>query len=513
MAREDTEGESRAPETGLCLATEKGVELARRAARLCPSGSIHLREVADAMKTNPTISRRKVLLARETRARCLGPAVWLSISTLMLWGAVASAVEVVDVRVGHHTKYTRVVFELDDATGYQIERSENARGKELVVSLDARTQPANFVFDKGLVESMRVEQKGNRAIARLGLRRAGLGLKEMTLADPPRLVVDVLATTNTPTPSVARAAVSKPKTPAAPAAPKPAVKTATPPAPPAPKPAVKTAAPPAPPAPKPPVATATPTVKPVEKARKPARPTPEVPRARRGPKEKLAKSVVPLAPTPPDAESFPIGTLAWIAAGVGVFLLLGAGVAIKRRRAPAEVPEDVFPDLFAPREPQDNRADLPGTEEQGEEAEEHESGPALGQQRSLDPPVLPELDEWTLDSGDSMESVDEGHQASPTESDPESAAGFPYPDLSPVLQEIENRVAMLEGRIDSILAERDGVDKQMDAHTEELRVQRAAIARTQRAVRTLSRPEDAEIPAAKTFITDPESGSEPSNDE
>ena len=82
-----------------------------------------------------------------------------------------------------------------------------------------------------------------------------------------------------------------------------------------------------------------------------------------------------------------------------------------------------------------------------------------------------------------------------------------------MLQEIENRVAQLEGRIDAILAERDGVDKQMDAHTEELRVQRAAIARTQRAVRTLSRPEDAEIPEAKTFITDPESGSEPSNDE
>ena len=242
-----------------------------------------------------------------------------------------------------------------------------------------------------------------------------------------------------------------------------------------------------------------------------------MPRARRGPEEKLAKSVVPPAPhaaTPPDAASSSIGTLAWIAAGVGVFLLLGAGLAIKRRRrAPVEVPEDVFPDLFAPREPQDSRAGLPGTEEQGEEAAEHESGPALGQQRDLDPPVLPELDEWTLDSGDSIESVDEGHQASPKESAPESAAGFPYPDLSPVLQEIENRVAQLEGRIDAILAERDGVDKQMDAHTEELRVQRAAIARTQRAVRTLSRPEDAEIPEAKTFITDPESGSEPSNDE
>ena len=45
--------------------------------------------------------------------------------------------EVVEVRVGRHPEFTRVVFELDRAAGYRIERSDPSSDvHELVVSLD-----------------------------------------------------------------------------------------------------------------------------------------------------------------------------------------------------------------------------------------------------------------------------------------------------------------------------------------------------------------------------------------
>ena len=458
------------------------------------------------MSMNPTSLERTIPSSRRPASRAL---LWIALScvaALLLSAPSALAVEVVDVRVGQHEKYTRVVFELNDATGYQIERSENARGKELVISLDARTQPAKFSFDKGLVEVLSVEQKGGRAVARIQLRKAGLGLKEMTLAEPARLVVDVLATTSTPTPPVAKAPAVQKKQPstARVAAVKPPKAS-----PPSSQPEVVTKPAPAAVAPK--VAVVTPSAtkpavppKPEPEVTKAVVSAPEIPRARRSQKPELAAAEVPIAsPTESDAslekaEGSSGGRLAWFAAAVGLFLLLGAGIAVQRRRVDSERHEDFFPDPFEPAAPvEDPVAAVTGAESapsfvltpsdtDSGNASESTEAPVV-----LDPPILPELDEWTLVSGDSVESIDEGVQELPEQRDPEPAEAPLYPDLSPMLQEIENRVAMLEGRIDEILAERESGDKQMDAHTEELRVQRAAIARTQRAVRNLSRPEDA----------------------
>jgi len=71
-------------------------------------------------------------------------------------------------------------------------------------------------------------------------------------------------------------------------------------------------------------------------------------------------------------------------------------------------------------------------------------------------------------------------------------------DDAPRVEELERRVERLEARLADSLDVRERLERQLAAHTEELRVQRAAIARTQRAVRAAVRgPEGAEAPAAQ----------------
>jgi hypothetical protein len=59
------------------------------------------------------------------------------------------------------------------------------------------------------------------------------------------------------------------------------------------------------------------------------------------------------------------------------------------------------------------------------------------------------------------------------------------------LDELEQRLQRLEARLTDSLDARDRLERQLAAHTEELRVQRAAIARTQRAVRAAVRGPEA----------------------
>jgi septal ring factor EnvC (AmiA/AmiB activator) len=59
-----------------------------------------------------------------------------------------------------------------------------------------------------------------------------------------------------------------------------------------------------------------------------------------------------------------------------------------------------------------------------------------------------------------------------------------------IIRELESRIASLEGRLDEVVDARERLERQVAAQTEELRVQRAAIARTQRALRNMTRPED-----------------------
>jgi chromosome segregation ATPase len=62
--------------------------------------------------------------------------------------------------------------------------------------------------------------------------------------------------------------------------------------------------------------------------------------------------------------------------------------------------------------------------------------------------------------------------------------------MAQIIQELESRVSHLETRLEEVLDSKERLERQVSAQTEELRVQRAAIARTQRVLRTVSRPED-----------------------
>ena len=58
------------------------------------------------------------------------------------------------------------------------------------------------------------------------------------------------------------------------------------------------------------------------------------------------------------------------------------------------------------------------------------------------------------------------------------------------LAELERRLNTVETRLDESVEACERLERQMAAQSEELRVQRAAIARTQRALRSLSRTDD-----------------------
>jgi hypothetical protein len=75
-------------------------------------------------------------------------------------------------------------------------------------------------------------------------------------------------------------------------------------------------------------------------------------------------------------------------------------------------------------------------------------------------------------------------------------------EVMQLVRELERRVAAVESKLDEAVESRERLERQVAAQTEELRVQRAAIARTQRAVRNLTRTEE-ELPT-EPALRDPD---------
>ena len=87
-----------------------------------------------------------------------------------------------------------------------------------------------------------------------------------------------------------------------------------------------------------------------------------------------------------------------------------------------------------------------------------------------------------------MERTATGLRTTRADTGPAAAAGGS--DMARLFRDLECRVVQLEARLDESSDARERLERQVAAQAEELRVQRAAIARTQRALRSMSRSED-----------------------
>lgn len=501
--------------------------------------------------------------------------------------AAADAAEVVDMRLGRHPEFTRVVFELDAPAGYSLEQSTlEGGGSELVVTLDASAVDQEKSLRQSLVKKVSLTGQGQRSVARIHLSPGKLRVKEMILANPPRIVLDVLAPPATKTAKTAKAVAPKRTTAttaaSASAGSEPAPTTggrsaaaqrttrpttnltpirqprvaAVPPvasvnhgASPAPtrvvtRPAIAPAARPAA-TPRQPVAIAKPspvvaqTRTPVapSAAVKPARTPP--PPARRQPASRPAP--VPAAPAAiPQTTSDSLFTATHVGGGLALLGLVGGGTFFMlRRRAgrevlddddseqdpfsvdnpfaslgddPSVVPEAVPSDLSRDEtaelpiahhvdEPELNVVDEFGSENDRDIPVAKVSADAGPQEGLFEPSAAQMLGADATDvhgaesaeaAGDDMETYEDatintGSNAMPPI--PGTDAGDSS-EMMRMLREFEQRMASLESRLDEVTESKERLERQVTAQTEELRVQRAAIARTQRALRNLTRPED-----------------------
>jgi hypothetical protein len=200
---------------------------------------------------------------------------------LFLIAAPAQANRIVQVRVGNHPTFTRLVFEMDAFAGYQVERRAGTDGAEqLTVTLEASTPPREITSKSVGIESVQIAEGVGQAIAQIRLRKSGLQMKEMILSNPPRIVLDFVHSA-----AAVAELTGDPYAKPTPAEPKPAVAKVVEPKP-APKPAAAKVVEPKP-APKPAVAKV---VKP-KPAPKPA--AAKVVKPKPAPKPVIAKVVKP----------------------------------------------------------------------------------------------------------------------------------------------------------------------------------------------------------------------------
>jgi hypothetical protein len=416
---------------------------------------------------------------RSSRVFCV-----LGVAILLLAAFPGKAANLVDVRVGVHQEYTRIVLETDARAPCQIESSGS---EELVLRLDA-SSGARVVTSKQsahLVSISVMPAEVGVSEIRIALR-GPVETEKLVLSAPDRIVLDLRKAEGAgavpPTEEQPAPPIPLPE-PVAEAIPEPAAAT------PAPMPDSVTEAP------------LEPAPEEIEDAvAAPALPEPD-------PGSLLAaeevEEPVPVAPQPstlsphaavpplPGAEPGFLDALPepfdqpLLLAGLVVALILALALVVLRRRGAAKDERATTP--FAAGEPF-SVDEEPGVAKQGGEA----AFPAEASPESslFDQPAEP------------AEPPDEQRDATPATDGEEIAAAPPVGEPAPGPgsgQELEGRFAQLEERLNEIGDTTDRLGRQIAAQTEELRVQRAAIARTQRVLRDLTRPTDeATEPVPKT---------------
>jgi hypothetical protein len=450
----------------------------------------------------------------------------------------AGAAKLSQVRVGTHGDTTRIVLELDGPAPYRLMPSSS--GGPLRIALDADSVARSVHSKSPLVRSVRVEPAQHGSTISVDLAKPDVSVEEMILAHPARIVLDLkragapdaataraLATAaamaEKPAPAEAPVAAATPPPPAAPNAspslsdPVPSDIAGARPAgsSPSPAPAAAPEAAPAVPAPAlsedqaAPSAPSAPAAS--EAAAPPASGAPVASEPSEPASPKPAEVVV-RKPTPPPVqeeardEGSLIGTLlsptgfAVLAAVLVGLIVLGA---MRRRREREDddplysvmsaddagsgaAHEDVAPRWAddSPEETGAPRASLPEPEPRSfqigaDEPDAADSEPQLSLRGR--PPAEPE--------GDSIFGGAPAPTYEPVRT-PEPAPRTNGTELPGVASELAGRVSDLERRLEQLTEARERLERQVAAQTEELRVQRAAIARTQRVVRSMNKGED-----------------------
>ncbi len=372
-------------------------------------------------------------------------AIFALLAALLL-ATPGRAADVVAVRVGDHPTYTRVVFQLDAPAGYGIERRTAEDGtSEILVRMDAGSTPRSLDRRTVMVERISVEGGQDRSTARIRLRKSPSRVRELILTNPPRLAFDLVF----PEPMLAaakRRTAEKAALAQAPGA-EPDPKAAPPSS--AGKPTLK--------------ADVLPGAKPTLKADVPRGAKPTLKADVLPGVKPTAEAVVPPGAKPrakadvlPGVKPTASADVDWVFYGSflagGILLAIFVATWLRRRSLPSDVEVTAVANSVAA----DDRREIAATDGDSEASE-----------------ATPEM--------------------------PRAGFAGVEVDVARRLLEFERRVEQVEARLDTSSDARERLERQVAAQGEELRVQRSAIARTQRALRSLSRgdAEEATEPARR----------------
>ncbi len=407
-----------------------------------------------------------------------------------VFAAPGGASNLKDVRVGPNDAYTRVVLETDAKTSYSLNQS----GETVTIELQATATPKAIAAKGKQLAWVRVEPAGDSALVKLELRGPGR-VKQMVLTGPHRIVLDVYggAPATKPTPQPAPLSESKPTQ----LAPVPVVAEA-------PKPALSVDED---------AAVMAESVDLLGPA--PSAVAGDEIAANEG--AEVGTEVVPLdgeaslpevAPlTAEPMKPAPIRNLTpqrsltdWLSEplvllGLAIAMAGLAVILILRRQRPAakavpKADDELAASLF--NAPSDSAQDesqaaafaaTDGSEASADRAAGEEGTSAFDFEA---PPDLPESEKPDLGPahGARLSTIGAVTSTASFESQAPTATG----GLN--LAELDRRIALLETRLEEVIDAKDRLERQVSAQTEELRVQRAAIARTQRVLRTVVRPDD-----------------------
>ena len=128
-------------------------------------GGFSLRWYAELFRSGDVLGAALLSL----RIAAVSASVAAALGTLALLCGSAWSARVVEVRVGSHPTFTRVVFELDSPVGYKVERrAPSAGGNELVVSLNASAQARTLRRKLKFIESLQVRSRAGRSTRSVG---------------------------------------------------------------------------------------------------------------------------------------------------------------------------------------------------------------------------------------------------------------------------------------------------------------------------------------------------------